>query len=65
MFPTFDLGPGALVDGVVDGDDGRHVGGVRGVVFAAHGFEEHFFRGVDPVRGGGGGGGGVWVVMGG
>ena len=58
FFPVFDLEPGALVDGVVDGDDGGHVGGVGGVVFAFHGFEKHFFGGVDPVLRGGGGGGG-------
>ena len=41
--------PGALVDGVVDGDYGAHVwcGGIVG--FAAHGVEEHLLRGVDPI----------------
>lgn len=48
--PGFDLGPGALVDSVVDRNDSGHVGGVRGVVLPPHGFEEHLFRGVDPVR---------------
>ncbi len=48
-FPGFDQRPGALVDGVVDGHDGAHVGGGGGVRFARHGVEEHFFRGVDPV----------------
>lgn len=48
--PGFDLGPGALVDGVVDRDDGRHVGCVGGVVLPTHGFEEHLFGGVDPIR---------------
>lgn len=42
-FPGFYFGPGALVDGVMDGHDSGHVGGVGGVVFALHGFEEHFF----------------------
>lgn len=48
-FPRLDLGPGALVDGVVDGHDGGHVGGGGVVVFAPHGVEEHLFRRVDPV----------------
>ena len=52
--PAQDLVPGALVDGVVDGDDGGHVGGDRGVGFALHGGEEHGFGGVDPVAGRGG-----------
>ena len=50
-FPPLDLGPRALVDGVVDRHDGRHVRGVRVVVLAAHGVEEHLLRRVDPVRG--------------
>lgn len=50
-FPGFDFVPGALVDGVVDGDNGLHVRGLRVVGFAAHGFEEHLFRRVDPVSG--------------
>lgn len=49
LFPVFDFAPCALVDGVVDGHDGSHVGGVWGVVLALHGFEEHLFGGVDPV----------------
>lgn len=56
--PVFDEGPGALVDGVMDGNDGGHVGGVGGVVFASEGVEEHSLRGIDPVAFGGGGGGG-------
>lgn len=64
--------PGTLVDGVVDGHDGGHVGGLGVEGFSAHGIEEHLFRGVDPVAafgvggcvalavgGAGGGGGGL------
>lgn len=51
--PPLDLGPGLLVDGVVDGHDRLHVGGLRGVeALAPHGVEEHLLRGVDPVAGG-------------
>ena len=49
-FPALDLGPGALVDGVVDRHDGRHVRGVGSVVLAPHGVEEHLLGRVDPVR---------------
>lgn len=48
-FPGEDLGPGALIDGVVDGYDGGHeVGGGREVL-AGKGGEELGFGGVDPV----------------
>ncbi len=50
LLPAQDLGPGALVDGVVDGHHGLHVGGAGGVVaLALHGVEEHLLRRVDPV----------------
>lgn len=43
------MGPSALVNGIMDGDDGAHVARGRRVAFAAHGFEEHVLGGVDPV----------------
>ena len=49
FLPDLDFVPGALVDGVVDGDNGTHVWGGGVVGFAAHGVEEHLLRGVDPV----------------
>ena len=52
MLPALDFVPGALVDGVVDGDYGAHVGRGGVVGFAAHGVEEHLLRGIDPVSGG-------------
>lgn len=52
LFPALDLGPGPLVDGVVDRDDGGHVARLRVEGFPAHGVEEHLLRGVDPVSGG-------------
>ena len=55
MFLVFNLVPGALIDGVVDRDDGAHIGGVEGIVFTFHSGEKHCFGGVDPVYGGGGG----------
>lgn len=51
--PGLDLGPGALVDGVVDGHHGLHVRDLGvGEALAAHGVEEHLFGRVDPVAGG-------------
>ena len=47
--PLLDLLPGALVDGVVDGDDSLHVGGARVVALALHGLEEHLLGRVHPV----------------
>lgn len=56
--------PGALVDGVVDRDDGGHVGFGGGEGFAAHGVEEHAFGGVDPIPCGFVGGGVALAVCG-
>ena len=43
-----DVVPGALVDAVVDGHDGRHVARVRGPALAPHSRVELLLRGVHP-----------------
>ena len=65
QFPTFYLRPSALVDGVVDGYDERHVFGAGRVRFATESVEEHAFGGVDPVSRSGGEGRGRLRVWGG
>lgn len=51
--PLHDLGPGALVDGVVDWHDGLHIGGLGVVVLSRHRSEELGLGGIDPVSVGG------------
>jgi hypothetical protein len=49
--PALYFVPCALVDGVVDGHNGAHVGGFGVEGFAPHGVEEHLLRRVDPISG--------------
>lgn len=56
-FPMAHFTPGAFIDGIVDTDNGRHVGFRCGVSFSFDGVVKLLFRGVDPVGGGG------WLMM--
>jgi hypothetical protein len=49
--PGQQISPASLVDGIVNGDDGRHVGGARVILLAFHGGVELRRRWVDPVGG--------------
>lgn len=54
VLPRENAEPGALVHGVVDGEDDGHVGRDGVVALVAHGVVELLLGGVHPVRAGGG-----------